>query len=114
MDSSAWWDTGHKMVCDEAYKLLTPSAVKAVDLLIEEHGSFGRACLWADWIKGERKDTRSWHYINLPDAEQNTYNAKCPENGCIFDSFYNTPKHIRQIAPVHEIIIFPTLILSFL
>jgi len=88
MDSSAWWDTGHKMVCDEAYKLLKPSAVKAVDLLIEEHGSFGRACLWADWIKGERRDTRSWHYINLPDAEQNTYNAKCPENGCIIASFY--------------------------
>ena len=88
IDSSAWWDTGHQMVCDEAYKLLKPSALKVVDPLIEEHGSFGRACLWADWIKGERKDTRSWHYINLPDAEQNTYNAKCPENGCIFASFY--------------------------
>ena len=96
MDSSAWWDTGHKMVCDEAYKLLTSSALKAIDPLIEEHGSFGRACLWADWIKGERKDTRSWHYINLPDAEQNTYNAKCPENGCIFASFY------KQIAVLKD------------
>ena len=88
LDASAWWDTGHKMVCDQAYELLTPTAVKAVDPLIEEHGSFGIACLWADWIKGERKDTRSWHYINLPDAEQNTYKAKCPENGCLIASFH--------------------------
>jgi len=88
MDSSAWWDTGHQMVCDEAYKLLNPSAVKALDPLIEEHGSFGRACLWADWIKGERKDTRSWHYINLSDSEQDTYAAKCPKNGCLIAAYY--------------------------
>ena len=70
---SAWWATGHEMVCDEAYKLLTPSALKSIDPLIEEHGSFGRACLWADWIKSDRKNTRSWHYINLSDSEQDTY-----------------------------------------
>ena len=68
LDANAWWDTGHTLVCDEAYKLLTMDAKKALDPLIEEHGSFGTACLWADWVKNkERKDTRSWHYINLPD-----------------------------------------------
>ena len=41
----AWWDTGHKMVCDEAYKLLSTDALEQVDPLIEEHGSFGEACL---------------------------------------------------------------------
>ena len=85
---SAWWDTGHKMVCDEAYKLLTSAALKAVDSLVEEHGSFGRACLWADSIKNERKNTRSWHYINLSASEQNTFEAKCPKNGCLIASFY--------------------------
>jgi len=88
MDSIAWWDTGHSMVCDEAYKLLTPNAVEGVDPLIKEHGSFGTACLWADWIKGDRKETRSSHYINLPDSQQNTYMARCPENGCLIDSYY--------------------------
>ncbi len=88
MNVSAWWDTGHRMVCDQAYELLTLSAITAIDPLIEEHGSFGQACLWADWIKGDRKDTRSWHYINLPDEEQNTYKAECPKNGCLFSAFY--------------------------
>ena len=88
MHVGAWWDTGHKMVCNLAYELLTPVAAAAVDSMIKEHGSLGRACLWADFIKGERKDTRSWHYINLPDDEQNTFKATCPDNGCIIDAFY--------------------------
>ena len=52
-NSNAWWDKGHRMVCDEAYELLTVSAKKMIDPLIEEHGSFGTACLWADWVKND-------------------------------------------------------------
>ena len=73
LDANAWWDKGHKIVCDEAYKLLSLEAKKFFDPLIQEHGSFGVACLWPDWVKNtERKDTRNWHYINLPESEQNT------------------------------------------
>ena len=61
-EANGWWDKGHQMVCDEAYKLLTPEAKKSLDPFIEEHGSFGVACLWPDWVKNDgRKDTRSWH-----------------------------------------------------
>ena len=89
INTSAWWETGHKMVCDKAYELLTPSTIQIVDPLIKEIGSFGEACLWADWIKAdERKETRSWHYINLPDSEQNIYKAQCPENGCLLFSLH--------------------------
>ena len=88
-NANAWWEKAHRLVCDEAYKLLTVSAKKFIDPLIEEHGSYGTACLWADWIKNDdRKDTRSWHYINLPDSEQNTYKTSCPENGCLIAAFY--------------------------
>ena len=88
-DLNAWWEKAHKMVCDEAYKLLTVSAKEYIDPLIEEHESFGIACLWADWIKNDdRKDTRIWHYINLPDSEQNIYKTKCPENGCLIAAFH--------------------------
>ena len=89
LHASAWWERAHTMVCDKAYELLSPSALEIVDLLIEEHGSFGRSCLWADWIKAEdRTDTRNWHYINLPDSEQNIYTATCPKNGCLISSFH--------------------------
>ena len=89
LDASAWWDTGHKLVCDEAYKLLTADTKNYLDPMLKEHGSFGTACLWADWVKNkDRKDTRSWHYINLPDSEQNTYKTSCPENGCLIAAYY--------------------------
>ena len=51
LDASAWWDTGHKLVCDEAYKLLTADTKNHLDPMLKEHGSFGTACLWADWVK---------------------------------------------------------------
>ena len=31
-DGNAWWDKGHKIVCDEAYKLLTLEAKKSLIL----------------------------------------------------------------------------------
>jgi len=97
LNAEAWWETGHKMVCDKAYELLTPSTIQILDPLIQEIGSFGEACLWADWVKAdERKETRSWHYINLPDSEQNIYKAKCPENGCLLFSMHEQIAILRD------------------
>jgi len=96
-NANAWWDKAHRMVCDEAYKLLSVPAKKFVDPLIKEHGSYGTACLWADWVKNEdRQNTRSWHYINLPDSEQNTYKASCPENGCLIYAFHKQIKVLNN------------------
>ena len=97
LNAEAWWETGHKMVCDKAYELLTPSTIQILDPLIQEIGSFGEACLWADWVKADkRKETRSWHYINLPDSEQNIYKAKCPENGCLLFSMHEQIAILRD------------------
>ena len=65
LDANAWWDKGHKIVCDEAYKLLTLEAKEFFDPLIQEHGSFGIACLWPDWVNnGARHDNNHRHYIH--------------------------------------------------
>jgi hypothetical protein len=95
-NANAWWDTGHEMVCSEAYDLLSPAAKKAVDPLSEAEGSFGRSCLWADWVKRERKDTRDWHYINLSDDQQDVSLARCPENGCLIQAFHDQVKVLKN------------------
>jgi hypothetical protein len=89
MHLSAWWDTGHEMICSEAYKLLSQETKKTIDPLLQGQETFGLSCLWADEIKQERRDTRAWHYINLTDDMQNTYDARCPENGCLIKAFYD-------------------------
>ncbi|MDA9690760.1 S1/P1 nuclease [Pseudomonadota bacterium] len=95
-NANAWWDTGHEMVCSEAYNLLSPAAKKAVDPLSKAEGSFGRSCLWADWVKRERKDTRDWHYINLSDDQQDVSLARCPENGCLIQAFHDQVKVLKN------------------
>ena len=96
-NANAWWDTGHEMVCSEAYNLLSPAAKKVVDPLSEAEGSFGRSCLWADWVKRERKDTRDWHYINLSDDQQDVSEARCPENGCLIQAFHDQVKVLKNL-----------------
>ncbi|MDC1140715.1 S1/P1 nuclease [Gammaproteobacteria bacterium] len=95
-NANAWWDTGHEMVCSEAYNLLSPVAKKAVDPLSEAEGSFGRSCLWADWVKRERRETGNWHYINLPDDQQDVSEARCPENGCLIQAFHDQVKILKN------------------
>ena len=89
MHLSAWWDTGHEMICSEAYKLLSQETKKTIDPLLQGQETFALSCLWADEIKQDRRDTRDWHYINLSDDMQNTYEARCPENGCLIQAFYD-------------------------
>ena len=68
IDANAWWDTGHRLVCDEAYKVLTMDAKKAEEPLMKEHESFDTALIGASGIKNkERKDTRWRVYINMQD-----------------------------------------------
>lgn len=89
MNVSAWWETGHEMVCSEAYKLLSQKTKQTIEPLLAGQETFGLSCLWADEIKQDRQDTRDWHYINLSDDMQNTYEARCPENGCLIQAFYD-------------------------
>tara|TARA_B100001142_G_scaffold154119_1_gene154549 strand:- start:152 stop:466 length:315 start_codon:yes stop_codon:yes gene_type:complete len=86
-NANAWWDTGHEMVCSEAYNLLSPAAKKAVDPLSEAEGSFGRSCLWADWVKRERRETGNWHYINLPMISKMSLRHAAQKTDALFKLF---------------------------
>ena len=51
MNVSAWWETGHEMVCSEAYKLLSQKTKQTIEPLLAGQETFGLSCLWADEIK---------------------------------------------------------------
>ena len=86
----AWWDTGHALVCDEAYKRLSPEIQEKVDELIDgRFDSYGAACVWPDEVKAkERPETRPWHYVNLPRGKVKVTRAYCPEDGCILSAYF--------------------------
>jgi len=66
-----WWEPGHALVCEIAWRELGPRAREAVrDLLTIDsaYEQFGTSCYWADVIRGEpgfEVFTPS-HYVNLP------------------------------------------------
>ena len=84
----AWWDVGHKVVCQIAWQEIAPSTQAAIeDLLGAPESGFPKACVWADEIKNQTKyrTTRPHHYINLPrDADAIDLGRDCPlETGCV-------------------------------
>ena len=84
----AWWDTGHKVVCEIAWQELAPSTKAAIeDLLDGEERSFVDTCVWADEIKADRKYdwARPHHYINVqPGAAAIDLGRDCPPSpGCV-------------------------------
>jgi hypothetical protein len=78
-----WYDTGHRLVARIAELRMTPRARAAVrDLLGGQ--DLATASVWADEIKGRRRDTEPLHYVNIP-LEANAYVpvSHCPGGRCL-------------------------------
>ena len=79
----AWYDIGHRLVAGVAAVRLTPHTVQAVrDLLGGQ--DLADASLWADQIRGQRRDTGPLHFVNIPlDADTYVPERDCPGRQCI-------------------------------
>jgi hypothetical protein len=63
--SFAWGPEGHRIVADIAETRLTPNArVQVKELLGND--DLPAVAIWADEIKGERPETYSWHFVDIP------------------------------------------------
>ena len=86
----AWFELGHRLVADIAEsRLSSPAAAAIRDLLAGQ--SMADASVWADQIRGERRNTSSLHFVNIP-LLATTYDPArdCPAGRCIIvacDSF---------------------------
>lgn len=69
----AWGSNGHKLVAEIAYENLDLAVQKKVVTLLQitdanyRHPlSFSQSAAWADWIRSDKPELASWHYIDLP------------------------------------------------
>ena len=76
----AYWDKGHSAICQLAIDNLSEESKKEVNKII---GNDKKWCVWADTIKRDRPQTRSWHYVNLPEGVSEYSHDHCPTKGCI-------------------------------
>ena len=65
--SPMWGADGHKLVCEIAWRHLTPEAKTMVQQLRRgESGTFSEGCTWADEVRSDRPETYNYHFINIP------------------------------------------------
>lgn len=78
-----WFDTGHRIIVRIAMPRLTPHAIEAMrDLLGGEDPI--EASLWADQIRGARRETGPLHYVNIPlCAGRYSPEKYCEDGRCI-------------------------------
>lgn len=81
----AWGPKGHQVTAEIAYRYLSPAARRAVgELLGDGPGPFIEASTWADEVRGQRRETAPWHYVNVP-ITSTGYDARrdCPTGNCV-------------------------------
>lgn len=94
------WDA-HKVVCEIAYRRLSPAGKEMVDGIMARDtiATFAESCLWADAVKySTHPITRPYHYVNVPTG-LNGYDASrdCgdPVRRCVV---WAIPNYVRLLA----------------
>jgi hypothetical protein len=72
-----WGEQGHRILCEIAYRRLTPEARSWVDDIRkadpDSSDSFAGSCLWADHVRGNTHPfTYNYHFVNIPAAARGT------------------------------------------
>jgi hypothetical protein len=84
----AWWELGHKSVCEAALALLSRQATEQLEQLMAGE-SFAEGSVWPDVVKNTtRKETAVWHYLNIADEVDQVAAAPRPENGDLLTALW--------------------------
>jgi len=82
----AWGQLGHQLVGEVAEQYLTDKTREALGELLSDERGLGDVANWADSIKGERPETRPWHYANVKEgAGAIDLERDCGEQSCVVE-----------------------------
>jgi hypothetical protein len=91
-DAHAWGDTGHKVVCEIAFRLAQPDTRAAIRKLIRsdsEFDTFSESCVFPD----HPRKRPSEHFINLPRDAHGLITDECPTaDKCILSAILSDSK----------------------
>jgi hypothetical protein len=82
----AWGVEGHAVVADIAEAHLSDAARQQVRALLDVEGktNLNQVASWADMIRLQRRDTSSWHYVDIPlDADRYDPARDCVGGQCV-------------------------------
>ncbi|MCZ6617481.1 MAG: hypothetical protein O7E57_05070 [Gammaproteobacteria bacterium] len=81
----AWSQNGHEIVCDLAFRQLTPAARNLLFKVHDKKGPFYKSCHWADEVRYDNfKGTYNYHFLNVADGEDELDFARdCAALDCV-------------------------------
>ncbi len=79
-----WGREGHRLIASLAALHLNARAQAEISRLLQPGETLESIASWADEIRPQRKETSTWHYINLPVASPHgPWQPFCPASGCV-------------------------------
>ena len=82
----AWGSEGHRIIAEIAEQYLEPGPAREVRglLAIENAMSLAEVSNWTDEIRGQRRDTAPWHFVDIPIGASAYDPARdCPRGNCV-------------------------------
>lgn len=79
-----WGKEGHRLIAHLAMQHLNGKAKAGVAQLLSQGETLDSIASWADEVRNQRRETSTWHYINIPLATPpGDWKPFCPETGCV-------------------------------
>jgi S1/P1 Nuclease len=93
-----WGNRGHQVIARIAMARLSTSARQAISELLEPGETLESVSTWADQIKTERPETKTWHVVSIPLSDTRYVRAKgCGRNEvCIIEAIAEQMKVLKD------------------
>jgi hypothetical protein len=81
--ASAWGPAGHEITARIAERYLEPRVKERIGVILGGN-SLASVASWADEIRGSRRNTAPWHYINSPISRPDVVLSRdCKDGNCV-------------------------------
>jgi hypothetical protein len=94
-----WGGEGHDLVARIAWEQLTPAVRARVQEILGPGVSIASISSWPDQIRGQRRETGTWHYIDIPIDKPHLDMARdCPKGDCVLAKIEEFRKALKDPA----------------
>lgn len=91
-----WGREGHRLIAGIAAQQLNAKARAEVAKLLEGQ-TLESIASWADEVRPQRKETSTWHFIDLPlDIPRGDWRKYCPATGCVLEQIPEMESRLRN------------------
>jgi hypothetical protein len=99
----AWGPEGHILVARIADAQLTPAVRARVAEILGPGKTMASVSSWADEVRGQRRETGPWHYIDIPINKPHLDMARdCPKGECVVGKIEQLTAVLKDQAATNE------------